>query len=740
MTASPSALSACVGCLWAVVLLVACGGGGGGGSSPSAPAPTLAAPASSNNAPVAHAGVDQVAVRGAEVTVHGGLSSDPDGDDLTWRWSLDSRPTGSVSTLDAATVTATFSVDVTGRYEVGLVVSDGTDESGRDAVIIEVVARRALLADGTVSGMWPSYAGNMSANKYAPLGGIGPDNFGDLDVAWRWRSPDNDVTVAQSTRFEATPLMIDGVLYTSTSFSRVAAIDAGSGETLWVYDPETYLYGRPPNNGFLHRGVAYAEHGGRRYVYIATGDARLIALNPVSGVPVAEFGQNGEVNLLDDIPRLDQDEGRMEEGRQIQFGNTSPPLVCDDVLVVGSSVHDGTVLPPAPPGDVRGFDLATGALRWTFHTVPRAGEFGVETWEDESWRDHGNSNVWAPMSADAERGIVYLPVSCPTNNYYGGRHPGDNLFANSVVALDCATGERRWHYQTVHHDIWDYDLPAAPNLVDISVDGRDIAALAQVSKQGFVYVLDRLTGEPVWPIEEVPVPASTVPGEITAPTQPIPTRPPPFERQGVVREDVVDPSLLEGYDLGPLFSPPTVRGRLISPGEGGGANWGGASFDPRTGMLYVSSLGPLTVGVRMRDGGRPNFYWGERAFGYGANERTLLYRTGSETCPRCTGSSITAYDLHTGTIAWQAPSMSVAGQFGMGASLVTETLLFASNRSASSLAVFDKANGDLLGAVPLGGRGTGAPMTYVLDGRQYIVVAVGEGDAVAELVALALGV
>lgn len=717
-----------------LIVLFACGGGGDGALSTSGAAPQT------NTAPVANGGTDQIVLQGAEVTLDAGSSSDADGDALTYRWSLTSKPDASGSSLDATTRTATFIADATGSYQISLIVNDATVDSAADTVLVEAITRN-LLADGTAEGMWPSYAGNLSSNKYSPLSQINKDNLDNLRVAWRWRSPDNDIAGPQNAVFESTPLMIDGVLYTSTSFSQVAAINAETGATLWTYDSGAYNFGTPPNNGFLHRGLAYSEQGGRKRLYIATGDARLIALNPVNGEPISEFGSlgNGVVDLLDEVPRLNANAMSLDNahdlpgipnlgGVQIQYGNTSPPIVCRNVLIVGSSIHDGEVIPPSPPGDVRGFDIDTGELLWTFHTIPRDGELGVSTWQNESWRDNGGANVWAPMSADEGLGHVYLPVSCPTNNYYGGRRPGDNLFANSIVSLDCTTGELNWYYQTVHHDIWDYDLPAAPNLVDITVDGESIKALAQVSKQGFVYVLDRTSGEPVWPIIETPVAGSTVPGETTSPTQPMPVKPPPFERQGVVRSELIDPASADDYDIGPLFTPPSTRGTLLTPGIGGGANWGGASFDPATQTLYVSSLGPLTFLIRLESGGQENFYFA-RPQVFAGPETTSPYPG--------FGSSITAYDLNDGTIRWQVAS-TPNQIIGIGSSLVTETLLFSTNRSLSTLRMFDKENGALLGSMQVGGNITGAPMTYLLNERQYVVMALGQGDQTTELVAVTL--
>ena len=693
--------------------------------------------------PVADAGKDQVALSNSQITLSGGNSSHSLGDPLTYDWELVSKPANSTAIITGIGEIVSFVGDQTGDYKINLTVSNGRVSSTTQAITVTVVNDRNLLLSGTSAGMWPSYSGNLSSSKYSPLSLINKENVSNLEVSWRWRSPDNELTTFQNSVFEATPLMIDGVLYTSTSFSQVAAIDAENGETLWVFDPQSYNYGRPPNNGFLHRGVSYFESEKGKSIYIATGDARLIALDAVSGKPRLDFGSlgNGTVDLLDGVPRLNADTTRLDNvhdqpdvpdmaGVVSQLGNSSPATICNDVLIVGTQVHDGEVLPPSPPGDVKGFDLNSGELLWTFHTVPREGELGVETWEDESWKTNGNTNVWAPMSADEELGMVYLPVSCPTNNYYGGRRHGDNLFANSVVALDCATGIRQWHFQTVHHDIWDYDLPAAPNLIDIRVDDSNIKALAQVSKQGFVYVFNRETGEPVWPIIETAVPASTVPGEKAAPTQPIPTKPPPFVRQGSLREDLADPASAENYDVGPLYTPPNTKGLIVTPGEGGGANWGGASYDPTSQMLYVAGFGPLTHLVKLVNGGQEDFYYVFPDLFFGPNTGSP-YSDGK-------GSTITAYDMNLGEIKWQVAGAADETVIGNSASMVSGELLYYKNSSLQTLNVFDKVNGSLLRSIPLGGRPTGVPMTYEINGKQMVVIALGRQDEVMELVGLSL--
>ena len=386
-------------------------------------------------------------------------------------------------------------------------------------------------------GEWPAYAGTYAASRYSPLTQIDRDNAKNLRVAWRWKSPDMAIKEANPkigpTRAnESTPLMIGGVLYTSTTLSQVAAIDAATGETKWVFDPKVYENGLgiPANDGWLHRGVAYWRNGDDERIIMLTAFAQMIALDAKTGKPVPGFGNDGRVDLAQGLRRpVDRD----------YYTMSSPPVIVRGVIVVGSSVMDWWGKSPSPPGDVRGFDVVTGRLLWTFHTVPQGEEPGVESWQRKSWREAGNANVWAPMSADEDLGYVYLPISTPTNDYYGGHRPGDGLYGDSLVCLEAATGRKVWHYQLVHHGLWDYDTPAAPTLIDITVGGKPIKAVAQVTKQAFVYVFDRVTGQPVWPIEEQPVPASSVPGESASKTQPFPTKPAPIDIQGVRDEDLI---------------------------------------------------------------------------------------------------------------------------------------------------------------------------------------------------------
>ncbi|NNM34094.1 MAG: PQQ-binding-like beta-propeller repeat protein, partial [Gemmatimonadetes bacterium] len=500
----------------------------------------------------------------------------------------------------------------------------------------------------------------------------------------------------------------------------------------------------------------------------------LVALDPGTGRPIPHFGQDGILDLRQDLQPV---AGSPEELDRLPIGSSSPPIVIDGVVVVGSALPSGAA-PPAPtmpPGWVRGYDAETGDLLWTFQTIPRPGETGHDTWERGSWEYTGNAAVWTTLSADVERGLVYLPVEAGTGDYYGGHRPGDNLFSQSLVAVDVRTGERVWHFQTVHHGIWDYDLPAAPILADVTVDGQLVPMVAQLTKQGFTFVLNRATGEPVWPIEERPVPQSDVPGERTSPTQPFPTRPPPFTRQGVDPDDLIDftpelraeaEAILAQLRHGPLYTPPSVvtedgsKGTLMVPGSLGGANWPGGALDPETGLLYVqAAVDPSVIGLShdpdvssmdyIRSGGL--------SLSEGEGPRGLpLFKP--------PWGILTAIDLRDGTLAWQVPNgeapdyvrdhpalegieVGRTGRPDRGGLLVTRTLLFAGEGSGlngghgsggNKLRAMDKSTGDLLAEIELPANQSGLPMTYMAGGRQYVVMAVGARDQPGELVALAL--
>jgi quinoprotein glucose dehydrogenase len=544
------------------------------------------------------------------------------------------------------------------------------------------------------------------------------------------------------------------VLYTITSLGVFAAIEPQSGRTLWQFDPETWKAGRPTNLGFVHRGLAYWTDGKIERIFAGTHDAYLISIDARTGALDTSFGIAGRIDLTE----------RLAYAQRVRnYTISSAPVVVRDVVIAGASISDGAQNKEHVRGDVSGFDARTGKRLWTFRSVPGPGELGHDTWDGNAAEFTGNTNVWSLMSVDEQLGYVYLPFGTPTNDYYGGHRPGHNLFAESLVCLDATTGKRVWHFQGVHHGLWDYDFPAAPTLVDITVDGRAIAAVAQVSKQGFVYVLDRRTGAPVWPIEERPVPQSSVPGERTSSTQPFPTRPPAFERQGFTDDDVADFTpevkaraleIVRQYDRGPLFTPPTERGTIQLPGNGGGANWSGAAFDPETGMFYVPSVtSPFLVQLIKPDPARSN----------------LQYRRGPAVLPTLEGlpvvkppySRLTAYDLHRGTIAWQIPigdgprghplirhlNPGPLGG-GRGYVLATRSLLFLASRGGRrggdalpaeppTIQALDKATGKLIWKTDLPRGPVSSPMTYLHQGRQYLVMAVGAGPE-AEIVAYSL--
>ena len=612
----------------------------------------------------------------------------------------------------------------------------------------------------TRHGDWPAYGGNLRAQKHSPLDQISAANVDDLAVAWVWDAFDNHRYVGGTDRrmtpdgFKATPIMVAGRLFIRTSFSAVAAVDPLTGETLWTYDPGTGDGPRPPVFGFSTRGLAYHqdEEGGR--VLLVTSDGWLIALSPETGKPIDDFGDAGRVDLTGGL--------RRPLNRDASSWNYAPAL-CGDTVILGNQSADTSHFQEywsknIPLGDVRGFNVKTGEQAWVFKTIPQEGEFGNDTWGDESWRWMGNTNVWTMMSCDAELGIAYLPVSAPSSHFYGAMRPGDNLFGTSVVAVDAATGERKWHFQTVHHDIWDYDLPAAPVVADIVVEGKPVKAVAQVSKVGFLYVFDRVTGEPLWPIEERAVPPSDLEGEQASPTQPFPTWPPPFEMQGLSDHDINDltPEIerlvresLEGVRTGGLFVPPSTAGTVALPGWGGGANWGGAAFDPDTRMLYVASRrSPLLMTAREM----PRLKRNGIAFGI----QPRFVNVDRLPVVKPPWSSITAYHLDTGKIAWQVTNgrgpkdhpllegldLPDLGETGNAPGLlVTKHLIFHGHRTnqGTTLRALDKATGALVAEHRVQGRHLSAPpMTYLSGGRQFIVLATGAGLQPARLTAFRL--
>ncbi len=607
--------------------------------------------------------------------------------------------------------------------------------------------------EGGQPSPWRDFGSDRANTKYSPLDQIDASNFQKLSIAWKW-IPESQERIAKESRrirpgqFKPTPLAIDGVLYLSTALSQIVAIDAATGQTKWEFDPESYKAGRPANLGFQHRGVAYWSDGGEARILIATHDRRLIALDAATGARCEDFGQQGEVDLMGAL-------GRKVDARQIT--HSSPPGICGNTVIVGSIVFDAPRYQKAPPGHVRGYDVRTGELKWVFHTIPQQGEYGVDTWEQDSWKRSGAANVWSMFAADEELGYVYLPTSTPTNDMYGGHRLGDNLFAECLICVDAETGERVWHFQAVHHGVWDYDFPTAPNLVDVTVNGRRVKAVAQVSKQAFCYVLDRETGKPLWPIEERAVPSSDLPGERTSPTQPFPTKPAPYDRQGFTHDDLIDftPQLrakaieaVKPFRLGEFFTPPSLQGTLGYPGSGGGANWNGAAVDPETGIIYIPSHSKFQVfQVAAPDAARSDLRFMTAWFSTGPD------RSGIGGLPICKPpySRVTAIDLNSGEHVWMTPhgdgprdhpllaglNLPPLGEPSMsGGPLVTKTLLFVAQTGTTEpgtkrgpgLTVFDKKTGKILGKLSLPSTPYGNPITYLHEGKQYVAIAIGGGS------------
>ena len=612
---------------------------------------------------------------------------------------------------------------------------------------------------GTGSGDWPSYGGDTGSTKYSPLDQITAENFEELEVAWTWASIDADLDLkaiqeindaVRINNFQGTPLKVGDKIFIITALNQIAAINPLSGETLWSFNPEVYLSGTPVNYiGYHHRGLAYWSDGDNERVLAGLNDGFLISIDAKTGLPDAEFS-GGKIDLTVGLPRATRDVLDWTGAQPVAV--VSPPIVVGDIVITSSITQARPINRERPPMWVRGYNVRSGEHVWDFHTIPLAGEYGVDTWEEESWRRTGNTGVWSIMSADPELGLVYLPIDAPTDDFYGGNRPGDNLFSQSVVAVDAKTGERRWHFQMIHHGLWDYDPPAAPNLIDITVEGREIKALAQVTKQGFVYTFDRETGEPVWVIEEREVPQlPLIPGERLSRTQPFPTKPPPFEKQGMTVEDLVDftpeiraeaEGILQNYTYGPLFTPPSLsvpggnRGTILRPSAGGGANWMGAAVDPQSAIIYIPSSDSISVPVVVETN---------------PDDSSLRYRRISYSGTRGPHglpllkppySTITAIDMNKGEILWQVPNgtrspnvennpalvgldLPPLGGGGRNPILATPNLLIhAQNYQDGPLLIArNKASGEEEGAIIMPARSIAAPITYEINGEQYIVAA-----------------
>jgi len=639
---------------------------------------------------------------------------------------------------------------------------------------------------GTVDGEWRTYGGDLSNTRFAPLDQIDAENFSELEIAWRFNA--NAFGPTPEVRNQTTPLMVGGRLYATVGSRRaVVALDAGTGELLWMYREDEGERGAAAPRRLSGRGLAHWADGDQERIVYVTPGYRMIALDAATGVPVAGFGGEGIVDL-----KLEADQDMdLVTG---EIGLHATPIIADGVIVIGAAHLSGS-RPGGrrnEKGYIRGYDARTGERLWIFHTIPMPGEFGFDTWGEGSASYTGNTGAWTNLAVDPDLGLAYLPIEQPTGDYYGGHRPGDGLFGESIVAVDLHTGERRWHFQLVHHGIWDFDIPTPPVLADIVVEGREIPALIQPTKQAWLYVFNRETGEPIWPIEERPVEQTDVPLERTSLTQPFVTWPPPFDVQGVSIDDLIDftpelraeaVELVADYKIGPLFTTPVVSrwprplATLMVPSTIGGANWAGGAFDPETNMLFIPSstvVSPLGLVVPAEEQSDMNYFRGmmtDPALGAVNNAGNREPTVRGLPLIKPPYGRITAYDMNSGNIVWQVPYGSTpeaienhpalegldippTGRTNRGGMFVTPTLAIAGEwgRDGSRFAfdsttpqgpgamlqAYDKATGQIVGEVYMPAPQTGGPMTYMHEGRQFIVVPVGAGGFGSELVAFAL--
>ena len=639
-----------------------------------------------------------------------------------------------------------------------------------------VISSDALLhgQSGAKNGEWRTYGADLGNTHYSPLDQINATNFNQLQVAWRFKT--ENLGPRPETNLQSTPLMVNGVVYSTAGSRRaVVAVHAGTGEMIWMHSEREGRRGDNAARNLSGRGLAYWSGGAggsdERILYVTPG-YRLIALNAKTGIPIPSFGENGVVDLkLDNDQRLDLETA--------DIGLHATPVVAGDTVIVGAAHRPGGAprVRDNAKGYIRGFDVRTGKRLWIFHTIPRRGEFGYDTWLNDSADAVGNAGVWAQISVDEELGMAYLPIELPTGDIYGGHRPGNGLFGESIVAVDLKTGQRKWHYQLVHHGIWDFDIPCAPMLIDITVNGRLVKAVAQPTKQGILFTFDRVTGQPIWPIEERPVPKGDTPGEWYSPTQPFPTKPPAYGDAGVPSiDDLIDftpelraeaMKLVSKYQTGPLFTPIVVSkpdgpwGTIITTGV---TNWPGGSYDPETHILYVhASKGIIANGLVPGDPGRSEFAWVSGMLIPDGQSRGLTVQGLPLLKPPY--ASIVAIDMDKGEILWKVANAETpdnirnhpalkglniprtgrqANTIGM---LVTKTLLVVGEpgnftlpdgRRGAMLRAYDKKSGAEIGAIYMPAGQTGTPMTYMFEGKQYIVVAIGGQAYPSELLAFKL--
>src|SRR5262245_2655461 len=677
--------------------------------------------------------------------------------------------------------------------------------------------RQTQIQPSTKNGEWPYYTADLKGTKYSPLDQIKASNFNDLEVAWRFKT--DNLGTRPEYKLEGTPLMVKGILYATGGTRRgVFALRADTGELLWVH--QEFEGARAVNSPrqLSGRGLSYWTDGKEeRLLYVTTG-YRLVALDAKTGNRIPGFGKEGMVDLKVGVTSGTGQQIDLETG---DAGLHSTPTVVKDVVIVGMAMKEGMTIKTHnnTKGQVRAFDVKSGKQLWAFNTIPKPGEFGNDTWQNNSWATNGNTGVWTQITVDEELGLVYLAVESPSSDFYGGHRPGDNLFGESLVCVDLKTGQRKWHFQMVHHPIWDYDLSSAPILADINVDGKAIKAVAVPSKEAFLYVFDRVSGKPVWPIDERPVPKGEVPGEWYSPTQPFPTKPPAYARQAVTVDDLIDftPALrsqalqlVENVKMGPMFNPPALSkvggplAALTIGTTGGGTNWPGAGYDPETHVVYAQANNSQIVPIGLIEppqgfsdikyvlgtAGQPFRVSEGPGFGSAADfpqpqrgraPAAAAAATPPAPAPAPEGGGVrttvqglplvkppygvlSAINLDKGDLMWQVPhgdtpdvvrnspvlrgmNISKTGQGGSVGLLVTKTLVVVGDPQVTTttehprgamLRAYDKATGKEVGSVLMPAPQSGSPMTYSVNGTQYIVVAISGGNYSGEYLAFRL--